>query len=437
MRTTPWALLVATLCLTSAAAAQQRDSTTKRKPPADSAQRADSAAAADSAFFANQLKGDSAAAPAAAAPQQGGPTNPRLLPDFSAVGDFVGDFSPKGSTQEDGSRFGVREVEIAVQAAVDPYFRGDVFIGLNDVEKVAIEQAYLTTTALPYGVEARIGRYLMPFGKQNTTHRHDLHTVEYPWVLQRFFGAEGLKGTGLYGSRIFSPFGFYQEVIVTAVDRYGEAPDGLVTEQPLNRNLSGLAYLARLRNYWDLSQAANVELSASAITGDVAQPAAFLDGREPLDASGAPVNAVAARQSVVGLDFTYRYRPLRTGLYESFMLQAEGMRQLNGAVSRPADFVYGGPSRDYTGGYVFARYQLTQRGVLGARYDRLQDPLADGRTFQAASALLEFFPSEFSRLVAAYERVQQPGVGPQRTTGVNRVLLQAVFSLGPHRPHPF
>lgn len=343
MRTSLWAL-AASLCLTSAASAQQRDSTTKKKPPADSAQRADSAAASDSAFFANQLKGDSTAGAApAAAPQQGGPTNPRLMPDISAVGDFVGDLSPKGSTQDDRTRFGVREVELAVQAAVDPYFRGDVFLGLNDVEKISIEQAYLTTTSLPYGLEARIGRYLMPFGKQNTTHRHDLHTIEYPWVLQRFFSPDGLKGTGLYGSRIFSPFGFYQELIVTAVDRYGEAPADLVTPQPVNRKISGLAYLARLRNYWDLSQAANVELSASAITGDVEQAATYAGG--VTDASGAPANAVAARQSVVGLDATYRYRPLQTGLYKSFLLQGELMRQLNGSGSYPADLTYGGNGR--------------------------------------------------------------------------------------------
>src|SRR5438874_2331991 len=77
-----------------------------------------------------------------------GPTNPRLLPDFSAVGDLVGDLSPKGTTQADQTRFSIREVEIAVQAVVDPYLRGDVFLGISDAEKISIEQAFLTTTSL-------------------------------------------------------------------------------------------------------------------------------------------------------------------------------------------------------------------------------------------------------------------------------------------------
>ena len=119
--------------------------------------------------------------------QPGQPANPRLLPDISAVGDIVFDLSPDGSTQEDVSRLGVREVEVALQAVVDPYFRGDIFLGVSDLEGIAIEQAYLTTTSLPQQIEARLGRFMLPFGKQNTTHRHDLHTIEYQYVIQRFF----------------------------------------------------------------------------------------------------------------------------------------------------------------------------------------------------------------------------------------------------------
>src|SRR5947209_4879205 len=78
------------------------------------------------------------AAQAAPTPSQGptggaiGPTNPRLLPDFSAVGDLVGDFSQRGTLQTGTPRFDVREVELAVQAVVDPYLRGDVFLGISD-----------------------------------------------------------------------------------------------------------------------------------------------------------------------------------------------------------------------------------------------------------------------------------------------------------------
>ena len=425
-------------------AAQQPDTTRKPVTPADSARRKaaqDSIAKAvqDSIDLMKQLEGAQAAP--ASQPSSGstggatGPTNPRLLPDFSAVGDFVGDLSPRGSTQEDGARFGVREVELAVQAVVDPYFRGDVFLGISDLEGVAIEQAFLTTTSLP-DVEVRLGRYLMPFGKQNTTHRHDLHTIEYPYVIQRFFGPEGLKGTGVAVNKVFAPFGFYQELQLTAVDRLGERTEGLTTTEPVNRSLGGMGYSARLRNYVDLSQATNIELSFSAITGRREQP---LDETyaATLPAIGIDANAALARQTVVGSDFTFRWRPLQQGLYKSFILQAEVMRQVNqkdpaipggGAPS----VAYRGPVRDFTGAYAFARWQLAQRLFLGSRYDHVQDPEDGGRTFTAGSGYLEWFPSEFSKLVAGYERRDVPV-----TAGKDRILLQASFALGPHKPHPF
>jgi hypothetical protein len=225
----------------------------------------------------------------------------------------------------------VREIELAVQAAVDPYFRGDIFLGLSDLEKVSIEQAYLTATALPAGLEARLGRYLMPVGKQNTTHRHDLHTVEYPYVIQSFLSPDGLKGTGLWVSKIFAPLGFYQELQVTAVDRFGEDSDSLFTQDPVNKQLSGLGFSARFRNYWDISEAANIELSASAITGKRAQPliCAAADVLSPCAVEDGRSLGVSARQSVVGADFTYRWRPLQQGLYKSLIVQAEFMRQIN------------------------------------------------------------------------------------------------------------
>jgi hypothetical protein len=401
------------------------------------------APAADTAILRDALKaGKPAAASSDTTPRQTGTvgsTNPRLLPDVSAVGDLVGDLSPKGSTQEDRSRFGVREVELAIQAAVDPYFRGDVFLGLNDLEKVSIEQAYLTTTSLPYGLEVRLGRYLMPVGKQNTTHRHDLHTIEYPWALQRFFSPDGLKGTGVWVSKIFAPLGFYQELQVTAVDRFGEAPEGLVSATPVNKDLGGLAFSARLRNYWDLSQSTNLEISASAITGKREQGIGCntIEGVQPCalqvgDVTG--VNAVNARQSVVGADLTYRWRPLQQGLYRSFILQAEVLRQLNGdaPVLPVAGATYAGPTRGYTGAYAYARNQIGQRLFVGARYDYVQDPENAGRTLNAGSGYLEWFPSEFSKLVAGLERYNQAGL-----EGVNRILLQASFAIGPHKPHPF
>lgn len=432
---------IAALLLAAPALGAQQDAAARERARQDSIAKAvrDSIALMRELSGALAAPGDTTNAARPSASGQQGPSNPRLLPDISAVGDFVADLSPDGSTQEDGSRFGIREVEVALQAVVDPYFRGDIFLGVSDAEGISVEQAYLTTTSLPNQLQLRLGRFLMPFGKQIGTHRHDLHTIEFPYVIQRFFSPEGLKGTGLQGSRVFSPLGFYQELLVTAVDRIGEAEEGLTPFEPANESLGGLGFSARLRNYVDLTEAANLELSFSAMTGRRERPlsepyaALFDDG----------TNAALARQSVLGADLTYRWRPLQQGLYRSFILQGEVMRQLNGrtpTIPVPEGCVscgaletsYAGPLRDFTGAYVFARYQTTRRTFVGVRGDWLQDEQNDGRTLRAGSVYLEVFPSEFSKLVAGYE-----AVSPAGGTVTNRLLIQAAFSLGPHRPHPF
>lgn len=450
----PYITAAALLALASAAASAQQMGDSTRT---DSTARADSIALADSIRIVRELEAMSAGARSDTAPspasraESWGPVNPRLLPDISAVGDMVGDLTPRGSTQEDQSRFAVREIEVALQAAVDPYFRGDIYLGINDLEKISIEQAYLTATALPAALEARAGRFLMPVGKQNTTHRHDLHTVEYPWVIRSFLGDEGLAGTGIWVSRIFAPFGFYQEIQATVVDRFGENAEGVKTSEPVNKELSGLGYSARLRNYWDLSEASNIELSGSIITGKRAQPLLCGSGDLPCTHDGEDITSVAARQTVVGADFTYRWRPLQQGLYRSFILQAEWLRQINEDDPRiPTDLAasearYAGPRGSRSGFYTFARYQLTRRLYVGARVDHLGAPTRDdgsGGSLSAQSAYLEFFPSEFSKLMAMFEHAHQsgaqlafPDLGSSRRA--NRILLQATFAIGPHKPHPF
>jgi len=411
----------------------------------------DSIARADSISIVRELErmqagGDTTGNRPGGTPGQQGATNTRLLPDISVVGDMIADFSPKGSTQEGGARFGIREVEVALQAAVDPYFRGDVFLGVSDEEGISIEQAFITTTALPYGIEARLGRVLMPFGKQNQTHRHDLHTIEHSYIVQNLFSPEGLKGTGATLSKVFAPLGFYQEIQASVIDRFGESDESLVVDgledlgEPANQSLGGLGFAARLRNYWDLSESANIELGFSGITGK--RERQLVRGSEP-PGSGSiitPVGIRNQRQSVIAADLTYRWRPLQQGIYRSFILQAEYMQQRNPdgpffVLDR--DFV-DAPRGTNGGGYVYARYQISRRGFVGTRFDYVADvtPVSDvsNGNPRAWSAYYEFFPSEFSKLVGGYERYNP---GTSVPSGINRFIVQLAFSLGPHKPHPF
>ena len=405
----------------------RRDTTTKRTP-SDSARVADSIAVVRDL---ERLRAEPRSRDPGQQPVQGAQSNPRMLPDISAVGDLVGDLSPKGSTQEGGERFSVREVEVAMQAAVDPYFRGDVFLGISDLEKISIEQAYLTATSLPWGLEVRLGRYLMPVGKQNTTHRHDLQTVDYPYVLQRFLAPEGLKGTGIHASKIFAPFGFYQELILTAVDRFGEPTEGLVTIEPVNKTLSGLGYSAQTSQL--LGSESGEQHRAVVFRHHRQARAAGVRRRRPRSARQRD-RASSERTSRIAGARSSRVSTSRSSCRRS---SSSNSTRKTRHSSCPVGYLrmvwsMAGPTRNFTGGYAFARYQLTRRGYLGARFDSFQDEGAGGSATNAVSGYLEFFPSEFSKLMVGYERYS-----PAEGSATNRILLQATFALGPHKPHPF
>src|SRR5688572_23886654 len=115
------ALAALIACVSVGAVAQQPAPRTR----ADSI-RADSIARADSLLMVRELeriRGEPRAQ-VLDTTRRAQPSNPRLLPDISVVGDMLADLSPDGSTIEGSRRVDIREVELAVQAAVDPYFRG-------------------------------------------------------------------------------------------------------------------------------------------------------------------------------------------------------------------------------------------------------------------------------------------------------------------------
>lgn len=393
------------------------------------------------------------ATPAPASAQPAAAAAQGLNPDISAIGDFLVDLSPTYPRfSEDENRFSLREVEIGIQAAVDPFFRVDFFLGVHG-DGVDVEEAYVTALALPGGLQARLGRFRIPFGKVNLTHLPESLTVEYPWVIREYFGPEGFASAGAAVSKIFAPLGFYQEfqiLTTTGLDAGAEAhgehngtnndvPEGLRVESRGRRGREQLTMMAHLRNYHDLSIAANVEVGISAAFGSVERLAL------PGCTAGVPCPHDARLefqgQRFYGSNIIFRWRPPQRALYRSFQASAEVV-------------VNDGPESTVWGGFGFAQWQIGRRSYVGGRFDIVQEPgkasielqAADtsyaphlrldrgGERLLAGSAYLTFMPSEFSRFRIAVERI----LGEAAPNGGQwRAVLQSTFSIGPHRPHPF
>jgi hypothetical protein len=85
------------------------------------------------------------------------------------------------------------------------------------------------------------------------------------------------------------------------------------------------------------------------------------------------------------------------------------------------------------GGFALAQYQIGRRWYLGARYDHVEHPETEPREREnSISGYLTLFPSEFSLFRLAYEHRAL-----ELADDLDRMVVQAVVTLGPHRPHPF
>ncbi|HEX2657906.1 MAG TPA: hypothetical protein VHU40_06525, partial [Polyangia bacterium] len=183
-------------------------------------------APADEAEIARALAADQAAktsatsAPATAPTSATAPTlAPRgtqsLNPDISAIVDFAaGWFSDDAGTIKSGddpqsSGFKVQEVELALQQVVDPYFRADIYLTIPNLSGVEVEEAVLTTTALPGNLQLRAGIFRAGFGRQNSQHLHLQDFTRRPAVNAAFLGVDGLRSPGAEASWLVPGIPFY------------------------------------------------------------------------------------------------------------------------------------------------------------------------------------------------------------------------------------
>jgi hypothetical protein len=326
-------------------------------------------------------------------------------PDIAAIGDFLAAAGKNDSPFATPS-LELHEAELSLQAIVDPYAKADFFLTFSN-DEVGVEEGFVTFTSLPGNFLLKAGKMRASFGKVNQMHNHVMPWTDRPLVTQDLVGGEdGISDAGLSLSRLFP-----NELVF--LEATGEVYRG---ESNLFRapQRGDLTYVARLRAYRDLSESTNLDLGGSFASGhnDVAaqQAAAGLDP--------SPYTT-----QLYGADATLRWRPLKTGLYHRALLRTELVwSQRHEVAATPQAF----------GFYVAGEYQMGRRWVLGARGDhseRANDPsLAD----KSGSAILTYWPSEFSQIRGQYRYVRYA-----EGQTANEGLFQIQFAIGAHGAHSF
>lgn len=317
-------------------------------------------------------------------------------PDIAVIGDFVG--ATGTNALSDQPALGLPEAEASFQAVVDPYAKADFFFSFGPAG-VDIEEGYLTFNTLPGDLLLKVGKVHAAFGKVNTMHTHVLPWADRPLVTQNLVGGdEGVSNAGLSVSRlIVNPLLFLEAT--------GEVYHGS-DEVFQSAERSRLLYVGRLRGYRDLTESTNLDVGASIARGPTAVG---------LDTSA----------RLVGVDATFRYRPLRLALYRQLIARTE-------LVWRREDGERGDRPQHAFGMYASGDYQFARRWFAGARYDYSERALDASLSDKGGSLLLTFRPSEFSQVRGQYRRTSYA-----EGTVANEVLFQFLFSIGAHGAHVF
>lgn len=107
--------------------------------------------------------------------------------------------------------FSLGESELAISANVDHEFLANLIISLGNDDSVAVEEAYIQTTALPAGFTARAGRFFSGIAYLNEKHAHawDFEDAPLPYrvFLGSQYGDDGVQVHWLAPTDFFLEFG--------------------------------------------------------------------------------------------------------------------------------------------------------------------------------------------------------------------------------------
>jgi len=92
--------------------------------------------------------------------------------------------------------FNLGHSELVFEARLGDLLDGTLMIGFDD-DHVEVEEAYLTTRALPAGLQIKAGKFLSDIGYINSRHPHDWDFVDRPLVNEYLFGDHGLQEIGV------------------------------------------------------------------------------------------------------------------------------------------------------------------------------------------------------------------------------------------------
>ncbi|HLW34852.1 MAG TPA: hypothetical protein VKS98_04255 [Chthoniobacterales bacterium] len=336
--------------------------------------------------------------------------------------------------------FNARNIELAFDGAVDPYFEGFaniVFKLDNDNNTdVEVEEAFLQTTSLPFNLQLKGGQFFSAFGRINPTHPHTWDFADYPIVAGRFLGPDGLRGVGAQISWIV-PVPWYSQLILGVQNGRGGTGysfrnpgdngiffDRLTTDREI-RGLEDFVWVPRWENSVDLSP---TQVVLAGVSG----------------AFGSNETGGTSRTQIYGADFLYKWKSANAeGGFPFVKWQTEFMyRRFEAGRGINESFPVAETFNDW-GLYSQVLWGFKKGWVAGIRgdyYDAEDSKFTDDIDRQSRSRIsanLTWYPTEFSKIRLQYNHDFLDVTFFLAGRDVDSVFLQFEFILGAHGAHKF
>jgi hypothetical protein len=250
-------------------------------------------------------------------------------------------------------------------------------------------------------------------------HPHTWPFATQPLSQEKFLGEEGLNDLGISASILLPTGNVYTKL--TADLLRGAAIAEAAGIEDTTGNQPFYSNSARLSSFFTLSDYSDLEVGLSGFTGL----------HDPYHHD---------RFYYANFDFKYKYRP---SSYTSLTLQGEYLFNTRKARQdrefNPFLDADGNPEQrtiHSSGLYLYTDYQFKKIYSIGGRYDWSQTPYSTDDQAQAFAFFFGYYPVEETlglRLHYQHTKTELPS----GSYTVNLIALQALFSLGPHKAHPF
>jgi hypothetical protein len=374
-----------------------------------------------------------------------------INPDISAIGTFNTFTNFIKDTPDYGKlNFDMPDFELFIDGYLNPYALAAFNVAFHEGEFHAEEIYARVVRGLPLDVQIKAGKYLLGFGKINTIHPHAWSFIYRPLYQQIYFGEEVFNDIGADLSFILPTGDVY-----TTLDLGIFKGDALINEHhhdeeheaeeedehfEMDRGNSPI-FVGRLGSFFSLGDFSNIEIGLSGSYG-VHSKADFYTSD---DSTALPDNK-ALNYFYGGLDFKYKYRP---DSYTSFTVQGEALWNKRNVLREDNFGLDVQEDINTFGAFIYFDYQFAKIFSVGAKYDFAYGIIGDEPNFntlanddQNKTSGIEgwfgYYPFEETlALRLGVQHLMFSYADGTERDGETTINLQLIFSLGPHKAHPF